>query len=52
MATPRLGIMGRSAKENERRLALHPAHLQRIPDELRPFIFLERGFGEPFGLSD
>ena len=49
---PTLAVMGRSRKENERRLALHPEHLARIPDELRPRIFLERGYGAEFGVSD
>jgi alanine dehydrogenase len=44
--------MGRSRKENERRLALHPRHLARIPEDLRARIYLERGYGEPFGVSD
>jgi hypothetical protein len=30
-----LGVIGRSRKENERRLPLHPQHLSRIPDDLR-----------------
>ena len=47
-----LGIMARSRKANERRLALHPAHLDRIPEDLRARIHLERGYGEPFGVSD
>jgi alanine dehydrogenase len=47
-----LGVMGRSLKENERRLPLHPGHLDRIPGDLRERIFLEHGYGERFGLSD
>ncbi|MFZ1412283.1 MAG: hypothetical protein WAS07_12555 [Micropruina sp.] len=47
-----LGVMARSQKENERRLPLHPAHLNRIPEELRDRIFLEHGYGESFGLDD
>src|SRR5664279_3993613 len=47
-----LGVMARSLKENERRLALHPHHLSRIPDDLRDGVYLERGFGASFGLSD
>jgi alanine dehydrogenase len=47
-----LGVMGRSFKENERRLALHPHHLSRIPDDLRGRVFLERGYGERFGMTD
>ncbi len=44
--------MGRSRKENERRPALHPRHLARIPEDLRARIYLERGYGQPFGVSD
>ncbi len=44
--------MGRSRKENERRLPIHPLHLHRVPDRLRSRIVLERGYGEPFGMPD
>jgi alanine dehydrogenase len=47
-----LGVMARSRKEHERRLPLHPQHLGRIPEELRESIYLEHGYGHPFGLSD
>jgi alanine dehydrogenase len=47
-----LGVMGRSRKENERRLAIHPLHIGRIAADLRERIYLERGYGEPFGVSD
>jgi len=47
-----LGVMARSRKENERRLPLHPQHLHRIPDDLRESIYLERGYGDRFGMSD
>ena len=47
-----VGVMARSRKEHERRLPLHPQHLGRIPDDLRPSIYLERGYGDHFGLSD
>ena len=47
-----LGVMSRSFKEHERRLAIHPRHLDRIPDDLRERIYLEQGYGEQFGLSD
>lgn len=48
----RLGVMGRSLKEDERRLPIHPLHLSRIEADLRPRIFLERGYGERFGVPD
>jgi alanine dehydrogenase len=47
-----LGVIGRSRKENERRLAIHPLHIMRIAADLRERIFLERGYGESFGVSD
>jgi len=47
-----LGVIARSRKENERRLAIHPRHIERIDARLRRRIYLERGYGERFGLPD
>jgi alanine dehydrogenase len=47
-----LGVISRSRKENERRLAIHPLHLDRIDADLRGRVYLERDYGERFGLSD
>jgi alanine dehydrogenase len=47
-----LAVMARSLKENERRVALHPHHLGRIPDDLRQRVYLERGYGDRFGMSE
>ena len=47
-----LGIIARSRKADERRLAIHPRHLDRIEPELRGRVFLETGYGERFGVSD
>ena len=47
-----LGVVGTSAKENERRLPLHPEHLAGLDDDLREQITLEHGYGERFGVSD
>ncbi len=47
-----LGVMGRSQKENEHRLALHPRHLDRVPEDLRSRLYLETGYGARFGVSD
>ncbi len=44
--------MARSLKENERRLPLHPYHLSRIPDDLRESVYLERGYGDRYGMSE
>jgi alanine dehydrogenase len=48
----RLGVMARSRKENERRLAIHPRHVARIAADLRERIYLERGYGQAFGVPD
>ena len=47
-----LGVMARSRKENERRLAIHPRHIDRIDADLRRRIYLERGYGARFGVPD
>lgn len=47
-----LGVLAHSRKKNERRLPIHPGHFHRIDDDLRGHIFLEPGYGEPFGVSD
>ncbi|MEV0432633.1 N(5)-(carboxyethyl)ornithine synthase [Nocardia sp. NPDC050413] len=47
-----VGVVATSRKENEHRLAIHPAHLDRIDPGLRGQIFLERGYGDRFGYSD
>jgi alanine dehydrogenase len=47
-----LGVIARSRKESERRLAIHPLHVERIEADLRERIYLERGYGERFGVPD
>ena len=47
-----LGVISRSRKENERRLAIHPLHVERIDAGLRERVYLERGYGERFGVPD
>ncbi|MFD3746267.1 N(5)-(carboxyethyl)ornithine synthase [Nocardia sp. NPDC058633] len=47
-----VGVVATSRKENEHRLAIHPAHLDRIDPELRGQIYLEHGYGNRFGYSD
>jgi alanine dehydrogenase len=47
-----LGVLALSHKENERRLPIHPLHLSRLAPELRDRIYLERGYGVRFGVSD
>jgi alanine dehydrogenase len=47
-----LGVIGTSRKENEHRLPIHPLHFDQIPTEIRPNIRFERGYGDPFAVSD
>jgi len=47
-----LGVVSRSRKENEHRVPIHPAHLAQIAPEIRERLIFERGYGEPFGVSD
>jgi alanine dehydrogenase len=47
-----LGVMARTRKENERRLAIHPLHIERIDAGQRRRIYLEHGYGERFGVPD
>ncbi|MGW0334846.1 N(5)-(carboxyethyl)ornithine synthase [Streptomyces sp. NPDC003011] len=52
MSLMSLGVLASSRKENEFRLPLHPAHLDRIAPDVREKIFLEEGYGERFGVAD
>jgi hypothetical protein len=47
-----LGVVSRSRKQHERRLPIHPLHVERIDSDLRERIYLERGYGERFGVPD
>jgi alanine dehydrogenase len=47
-----LGVVGTSRKPDERRLPIHPAHLDRIEPDLRRRIFLEQGYASDFGVPD
>jgi alanine dehydrogenase len=47
-----LGVVATSRKPDERRQAIHPAHLGRIEADLRARMFFERGYGDELGSSD
>jgi alanine dehydrogenase len=47
-----IGVVSRSQKENEWRLPIHPLHVQRIDAGLGERVYLERGYGERFGVPD
>jgi len=48
----RLGVLATSRKPDERRLPIHPAHLERIDPDVRANLVLERGYGRRFGIDD
>ena len=47
-----VGALSASHKENEHRLPIHPAHVERIDADLRAHIYLEKGYGLQYGVSD
>jgi alanine dehydrogenase len=46
------GVVATSLKADERRLAIHPAHIERISPVVRDRLYFEQGYGERFGFSD
>lgn len=52
MSRLKTGVLRTSRKENEYRVAIHPHHLERIPEQVRRGMLFERGYGEPFGRGD
>ncbi|HEY5222897.1 MAG TPA: N(5)-(carboxyethyl)ornithine synthase [Microbacteriaceae bacterium] len=47
-----LGVLATTRKADERRLPIHPRHLERIDEPLRRRMTLEYGYGERFGVTD
>lgn len=47
-----LGVLAGTRKPDERRLPIHPLHLDRVAPELRRQLILEEGYGKRFGVSD
>ncbi|MGK3205743.1 N(5)-(carboxyethyl)ornithine synthase [Amycolatopsis sp. MEPSY49] len=47
-----LGVIAHSRKADERRLPIHPRHVERIDARLRDRIYLEHDYGEAFGVPD
>lgn len=46
------GVIRTSKKEEERRVPIHPDHLQRIPDQVLRNLVFEEGYGAQFGIED
>lgn len=47
-----LGVLSGTRKPDERRLPIHPLHLQRIAPDIRQHLILEEGYGELLGVPD
>jgi len=48
----KIGVIGTSNKKNERRVPIHPEHLQRLSGEIRSQLIFEEGYGIPFSMTD
>ncbi|MBW2250064.1 MAG: N(5)-(carboxyethyl)ornithine synthase [Deltaproteobacteria bacterium] len=48
----RTGVIGTSLKKNEGRVPIHPDHFREIAPKIRARLLFEKGYGEPFGVSD
>jgi len=47
-----VGVIGKSLKEKEKRVPIHPEHIKGIPQRLREQITFEEGYGGRFGMND
>lgn len=52
MALLKMGVIGTSKKEDERRVPIHPEHLNRLPENIRKQLIFEKGYGAPFNIDD
>ncbi|WP_028887700.1 N(5)-(carboxyethyl)ornithine synthase [Tenacibaculum ovolyticum] len=52
MALLKMGVIGTSKKEDERRVPIHPEHLNRLPEHIRRQLIFEKGYGAPFNIED
>ena len=52
MALLKMGVIGTSKKEDERRVPIHPEHLKRFPEHIRRQLIFEKGYGLPFNIED
>ena len=52
MTLMKMGVIGTSKKEDERRVPIHPKHLNRLPESIRKQLIFENGYGAPFNMDD
>lgn len=48
----KIGVIGTSKKQNERRVPIHPDHLRRLPKDVRCQLVFEEGYGTRFNIGD
>ena len=48
----KMGVIGTSRKEDEKRVPIHPEHLKRLPEHIRRQLVFEKGYGIPFNVED
>jgi len=52
MTLSKMGVIGTSMKVDERRVPIHPEHIQRLPENIRKRLIFEKGYGAPFNIQD
>lgn len=52
MDLSQLGVIKTSKKKDEKRIPIHPEHLNRISESIRKKLIFEKGYGESFNISD
>jgi len=52
MTLLKMGVIGTSKKEDERRVPIHPEHFKRLPENIRRQLIFEKGYGAPFNIDD
>ncbi|EJY0884475.1 N(5)-(carboxyethyl)ornithine synthase [Vibrio cholerae] len=48
----KISVFGTSCKKNEKRIPLHPALFEQIPDELRKSLVFEEGYASSLGVNN
>ena len=52
MTLLKMGVIGTSKKEDERRVPIHPEHFNRLPESILRQLIFEKGYGAPFNIDD
>ena len=46
------GVFKTSLKEDEKRIPIHPVHIERLPGDIIKELLFEEGYGDDYGYSD